>query len=250
MALALAASEVRAYYVAALGGLAYVEGRKPTDRRFGPNADARWSSFAGDLTTADRLDLLLRDADAQWAGAFGPRTVFSIRAAAEDDPFGAEWAPLDPIDGEALWREALAKTVPAEVQDALLGVAAAWKVAVAPTDSGSIGPADKLLVAGPGAIVATAAAFARGSDLDWPEQVVCIATPPAHRQIAALGAAMLNAARACPILAADAIRSDAARTLRLGVRRVLMSDDADAVDAAAARAVGELAGGEPQGDAR
>ncbi len=44
------------YYTAALRCLQFVEGRKPTGRRFGPDADARWSQFEGELTTADRRD--------------------------------------------------------------------------------------------------------------------------------------------------------------------------------------------------
>jgi hypothetical protein len=55
-----------------------------------------------------------------------------------------------------------------------------------------IAPTDKLLVVGPSAVAAAVTAFAAGQDLDWAEQVVCVATPPAHRQIAALGAALLG----------------------------------------------------------
>lgn len=50
-----------AYYRAALRCLQFVEQRKPTGRRFGPDADARWSQFEGELTTADRIDLMVRD---------------------------------------------------------------------------------------------------------------------------------------------------------------------------------------------
>ena len=40
-------------------------------------------------------------------------------------------------------------------------------------------------------IIAAAEAFASGSDLDWADQVVCIATLPAHRQLAAMAAGLL-----------------------------------------------------------
>lgn len=80
----LESAAVRAYYRGALTGLRHVEARQPTGRRFGAEADARWASFRGDLTTADRIDLLIRDADAQWPGAFGARSVFARRAVAED----------------------------------------------------------------------------------------------------------------------------------------------------------------------
>ncbi len=67
-----------AYYQAALRCLQFVEKRKPTGRRFGSEADARWASFKGELTTSDRIDLLLRDADTEWLGAIGARTVFGL----------------------------------------------------------------------------------------------------------------------------------------------------------------------------
>jgi hypothetical protein len=112
-------SSKAAYYQAALRGLRFVEQRSPTGRRFGADADARWMALRGHLTAADRLDLLLRDADAQWPSAFGARSVFALRAVAEDDPFGAAWEPLDPVDADALWRSVLAQPAPGTVRDAL-----------------------------------------------------------------------------------------------------------------------------------
>ena len=64
-----------AYYRAALAGLRHVEAQLPSGRRFGPQADARWTELRGSLTTADRIDLLLRDASAQWPSAFAARAV-------------------------------------------------------------------------------------------------------------------------------------------------------------------------------
>lgn len=52
----------QAYYQAALTGLHFVQARQPTGPRVAPEADARWSRFAGELTTADRVDPLLREA--------------------------------------------------------------------------------------------------------------------------------------------------------------------------------------------
>src|SRR5687768_1188859 len=100
------------YVEAALRLLQFVEARRPTGRRFGADADARWGSFRGDLETADRIELLIRDADAEWrdpdgerGGAFGARTVYALRAVAEDEPFGAQWPGMDPVEAEKLWRK-------------------------------------------------------------------------------------------------------------------------------------------------
>jgi hypothetical protein len=79
------------YVDGALRLLQYVEARRPTGRRFGADADARWSSFRGDLETVDRIELMIRDADAEWPDGFGARAVFAMQGVAEDEPFGSQW---------------------------------------------------------------------------------------------------------------------------------------------------------------
>lgn len=218
------------YYAAALRALRFVERRSPTTRRFGSEADARWGAFCGNLTTADRMDLLLRDADAHWPAAFGARNVFALRSAAEDEAFGAEWLPLDPIDAEELWRKVMAEAPPEGVHEALITAAACWDLKLDAVVIGAITPTDKLLVAGPSAVAAVVTAFAAGSDLSFADQVVCVATPPAHRQLAALGAALLNATKptglVSPVSGKTAVRAG---------RRLLVSQDAAPDDAAWAR---------------
>ncbi|MAT26113.1 MAG: hypothetical protein CMN31_10625 [Sandaracinus sp.] len=220
--------QARAYYEAALSALAYIEGRQPTGRRFGAEADARWSSFKGDLTTADRIDLLIRDADAQWPAAFGARTVFAKRAVAEDEPFGADWEPLDPVEAEEMWRARAQAESPASPRQTLEATAAAWDLNLTPFDPGTIGAAEKLVVAGPSAIAAAIVAFHEGSDLDWIDQVTVVATPPAHRQLAAHAGALLNATKPARIFTAELA------TAKPGAR-LLLSDDATDEDAANAR---------------
>lgn len=224
---------MRAYYQAALTALAYVEQRQPTGRRFGAEADARWSSFKGDLTTADRIDLLIRDADAEWPSAFGARTVFAKRAVAEDDPFGADWESLDAVAAEEMWRVHQQAAAPTSPRAALEAAAKSWELSLSPFDAGIIGPSEKLLVVGASAIAATVTAFHEGTDLDWADQVTVIATPPAHRQLGALGGALLNATKPSRVFTAELA------TAKSGVR-LLLSEDASAEDAAKAR---ELAGG-------
>ncbi|MBO6936771.1 MAG: hypothetical protein JJ863_17510 [Deltaproteobacteria bacterium] len=219
--------EKRAYYEAALTALAYVERRQPSGRRFGPEADARWTSFKGDLTTADRIDLLIRDADAQWPSAFGARTVFGKHSVAEDEPFGADWEPLDAVTAEEMWRARNEAPTPVTSKESLEATAAAWEVSLTPFDPGTIEAAEKLVVAGPSAVAATIAAFEAGSDLDWVDQVTVVATPPAHRQLAALAGAVLSATKPARIFTAKL--ADAKPGARL-----LLSDDATEEDAAKA----------------
>lgn len=217
-------SNISAYYKASLALLRFVEHRRPTDRRFGPNADARWQTFQGDLTTADRLDLLIRDANAEWPGALGAGAVFDLRAVAEDEAFGSEWAPLDPVEGEEIWRSG---ADPTSLGEALDAVAGCWGLKLSDAVSvGEIGPAEKLVVVGPSAIASVVAAFAEGKDLDWADQVACVATPPGHRQLAAIATALLNlnkpAALYDPETAPPALRG----------RRLIVSTDAHPDDRA------------------
>ena len=232
MVRSFSAPERLAYYRAALGGLQFVEQRKPTGRRFGRDADARWSQFQGELTAADRIDLLLRDADTEWPGAFGARTVFGLRAVPEDEAFGADWEPLDPVEAEELWRGLPA--APQQSGDVLNHCARAWDLAGLKAIPGNASPTDKFIVAGPSAISTLVAVFQEGSDLDWADQVVVVATPPGHRQLAALATALLGSPKAATILKA----TDPMTGLE-APRRLFLSDDADPGDATRAR---ELAG--------
>ena len=213
------------YYEAALWALRFIEARRPTKRRFGSEADATWAAFRGDLGTSARIDLLLRDADTQWPGAFGARAIYDLAAVAADEAYGAAWVPLEDVDAEELWRRLGAAAAPTSSADALAHVAKAWNLSLVPMDAGSIGPTDKLLVVGPSAIAATIEAFARGTDLDWREQVTVLATPPAHRHLAAVGAAIVNATQATRLINARASRAEVPAGVRL-----VASADADPVD--------------------
>lgn len=223
---AVSEAERSSFYRAGLIALRYLEHRRPTGRRFGAEADARWLTMRGHLATADRIDLLLADADREWLGAFGARTAFNLDGIADDEPFGHDWSPLDAVAAEELWRALLGAPAPADVRAATAAVARAWDLDLQASpsrlDASTISPADKLLVAGPSALAAAIAAFADAPGLDWADQVRVIATPPAHRHLAALGAALVNAP--------NGTTWDAKAGGRL-----LVSDDAHPADAALAR---------------
>lgn len=213
-----------AFYSASLSTLRFVERRSPTNRRFGPDADAMWRELRGHLTTSDRIDLLLRDGDVAFPGAFAARAIFLRRGVSEDDPFGAGWTSLSVNEADALWRQTVADTAPESVEGAVRRIAAAWDLPLRGVDVGRITPATKLVVAGPSAIAAVIIAFADGADLSFVDQITVVATPEGHRHLAASAAALLNASRAVRLLA-PAVGAPAP-----AVDRAIVSEDADPVD--------------------
>jgi len=71
--------------------------------------------------------------------------------------------------------------------------------------------------------------FAKTPKLSWSDQVLCIASPPGHRQLALLAGALLNANGPLRLAAAERAQELSSPD------RVLLSEDAAPEDAAAAR---------------
>jgi hypothetical protein len=184
-----------AYYRSALDLLRFVEQRSPTARRFGPEADALWRSFAGDLDTGDRIELLLRDADRQWGGAFGARAVFALRSAHEQDAFGTSWSRMSGREAETLWSATLAEPSSPDPIDLIAAILRDWKLAPPPFEPPKFGPSTRLAIAGLAAIVACLRQFLANPDLSWPNQVVVVAEAPGTRQLAAAAAAIFDQAQ-------------------------------------------------------
>ncbi|HEX5099791.1 MAG TPA: hypothetical protein VFV94_09845 [Polyangiaceae bacterium] len=220
-----------AYYRAALTCLRFIDARTPSKRRFGADAQALWGEVRGDLSDADRIDVMLRDANVQWPGAFGARTVFAIKGCAEDEAFGPEWESLDGVDAAALFQTVERAAPATDVVDVLTAAAASWELVLGPFDVPPVGAADRFVVAGPSATAALIRAFAEGRDLDWPAQVLCVATPPGVRQIAALAGGLLNASKRARVLA-----HGEPTEVRPGAK-LIISPDADPRDAAQAQAL-------------
>ena len=168
-----------AFYGAAVLGLRALDARERTPRRFGADADARWTQFAGALGVGDRIDILLRDAAGTWGAAFSPSECFGFFGLADDEPFGPDW---DGIDDHA------AKKLLADPSGSpsLDSVAAALGVKAASVVIPPLSPSTKLVVAGGAAFVAVAKAFAENRALSWTDQVVAIADKGAFRQLAKL----------------------------------------------------------------
>jgi hypothetical protein len=220
---------VRAFYAACLRGLRVVEQRQPTGRRYGPEADALWKTFAGHLSTAARIDLLLRDMAASYSTAFAATHVFfHMPPASEDEPFGAYWPALDSVEAEELWRSTppMNGSTPLET---LRACAEPWELALEPVKVGTIEAQSRLVAVGPSAVASLANAFIGSRDLDWAEQVICVATRPAHRHLAGLAAAVINAPKPTTLLGRSA---GPAATPAKRIDRVIAGPDADPDDVA------------------
>ncbi len=178
----------RSYYHTALAALRFVDERSGK-RRFGPDADARWYGFAGDdlpdplrpdararvLQDADRIDLLLRDADAQWPGAFGARVVFDLTDVAQDDAFGAGWTSVG--DGLALWQQVTRSPASPDLAHLLAHLGGLWDTPLPPHALPALHPGSRWLLHGPAATAAAIVAFAASPAASWQQQVIVVAEP-------------------------------------------------------------------------
>lgn len=174
------------FYEASVIGLRALDLRDNVARRFGPDANTRWASFKGALNDSDRLDLLLRDAAVTWGVGFSPAEAFGLFGLAPDEPFGPDWQSLDKGSAHRLLHADLAVVSPEELGK-LLGVTSG------PVQLSTITASTRLVVAGGAALVTVARIFADRSDLQWSDQVLAVATTPAHRQLAGLLAVLTNA---------------------------------------------------------
>lgn len=84
-----------AFYRAAGLGLRALDARETVPRRFGTDAEARWTQFAGALGPGDGIDILLRHAAGTWGPPFSPSECFRLFGLADDEPFGPDWAGID-----------------------------------------------------------------------------------------------------------------------------------------------------------
>lgn len=180
------AQDRSAFYGAAVLGLRALDARESTPRRFGTDAEARWTQFAGSLGVGDRIDILLRDAAGTWGAAFSPSECFGFFGLADDEPFGPDWGGIDDPAAKRLLAE---PDTPVTLEHIArgLGVKAA-SVPVPPVTTSTT-----LVVAGGTAIVSVATVFAENRGLSWTDQVVVVASQAAWRQLAGLAAVLLGA---------------------------------------------------------
>lgn len=87
--------DLEPFYRSAALALRALEALNARPSSVGPEPDARWNAFRGELREADRLDLVLRNAAATAPAAFAPRVVLALSGLAADDPFGPDWPSAD-----------------------------------------------------------------------------------------------------------------------------------------------------------
>lgn len=217
------------FYAAAVAGLRALDCRDGSARRFGADADTRWASFKGALTEADRIDLLLRDAAVAWGVGFSPAEAFGLFGLAPDEPFGPDWQPLSTATARGYLAGAATAVRPVELGE-LMGVTGGS------VELPTITASTRLVVAGGTALVAVAQNFSERADLSWSDQVLAVATTPAHRQLAGLLAVLAGAAaRTRLVRPADDLRATLKSAGFAQLDVAVVSPDAEAACADFAR---------------
>lgn len=220
------AAQIQKFYQVGALGLRAFEVRDAGRRRFGPDANARWQLFRGELGDGDRLDLLLRDAAVTYPAAFAPRTVFAIDGLAEDAPFGPDWPGPEPATVANLLGDRDIGDIGdiGDIRRLLRNAASMLDLEprlVPEADLAAIGPATRILAAGPGAVVSLAVLFSGRSGMDLADQVTLLTDQPGERQLFGLANVLLETTNPVRILRCDAsaeeLRTAAGRRIDLFV---------------------------------
>jgi hypothetical protein len=188
-----APQEIEHFYQSGALGLRALQDRGLGTERFSPEADARWKAFCGDLTQADRLDLLLRDGAVLHPMAFSAAAIFALPNLATDEPFGPDWVSMKPAEAGALLRstaQGVGGTKADKPSVILEQVAKIWGLSVGAADVSKIVPASRVVVAGCGAIIALADCMAGRPDMDFSDQLLLVSDQPGERQLFGLASAL------------------------------------------------------------
>jgi hypothetical protein len=227
----LSAQARAGYYAGALLLLSFLESRRSTGRRFGPEADARWSGFAGHLGACDRLDLLVRDADLEWPGAIGARRVFGLAGVADDDAFGPTWEGIaHPLALELFRTHGGLELASLEAWlDRAFTVARRPRAAI---DVPAIAPNDRFVVTGANAVASLLAVFEARRELDFGAQVLVASEDPFARQLAAAAPLVLATGSPAHLTGTEGDPSEALSAWRSA--SLLVSSDASDAERALA----------------
>lgn len=200
--------DIERYYRAALPGLQALEAGERVARRFGAEADARWSQLRGELAARDRLELLLRDAAQTQPLAFAPRVLFALPGLSDDEPLGKDFRGASEALACELLREADTRKAPPTLRALLDEAARVWGVSPSAVDEAvlsSLRPASRVVIAGAGAVVAVSLWLVARAGFDLADQVLLVAETPAVRQLLGLSVAWSRATGRARLLAPQAI---------------------------------------------
>lgn len=197
----LEAQDIQRFYQAALLGLRTLEANERSARRFGAEADARWSALRGELGAADRLELLLRDAAGTQPAVFAPRLLFELPGLPADEPFGKDFRGANEASAAELLRTATVDAAPGSLAALLDAAAAIWKLRVTADGLDEAGlaalhPASRVVAAGAGAVVELARSLSERGGFDLADQVTVVTESPGVRQL--MGLAVLWTRRTQP----------------------------------------------------
>ncbi len=233
------------YYRTGVLGLRALQDRGLSTVRFSPDAEARWKAFRGELTDADRVDLLLRDGAAVHPVAFSAAAVFALPDLAADEPFGRTWAGLSVSDAGAVLREVAQTNLGdknTKPSPTLAEFAKVWGWEWSLLSVAHVVPASRVVVAGVGAIVALADHMFGRTDMDFADQVLLVTDRAGERQLFGLAAALCGG-RSRPRHVGSADVTDIARRQKFDrATIVLASDDADPASREAANRLGRELG--------
>lgn len=226
----IASEERQKFYRAGALGLRALQDRSLGAQRFSPDAEARWKAFRGELTDADRLDLLLRDGAVLHPVAFSAASVFGLTDLAADEPFGPEWSSLPASESGAVLREVSKAAVfagDARPSGVLATAAKIWGLTFRSMDVSHVVASSRVTVAGAGAIVSLSDHMAGRSDLDFGDQLLLVTDRPAERQLFGLASALCGS-RTRPRTVRSDDSLEAVRATKFDRSTVtLISDDAD-----------------------
>jgi hypothetical protein len=242
----IAVHERQNFYRAGVLGLRALQDRGLGTQRFTVDAEARWKAFRGELTDADRLDLLLRDGAVLHPVAFSAAVVFGLPDLAVDEPFGPDWSSLPPSEAGAALRD-VSKDAPfaADARPSLVlaAVAKLWALTLQGADVSLVGAASRVVVAGAGAVAALADHMAGRKDMDFGDQLLLVSDRPAERQLFGLASALCGSRTRPRTVGTDQSLESIKATKFDRATLVVTSPDAAPAALEAAKRIGEALAG-------
>ena len=218
--------QARAFYRSALVAGLFLDTVGP-DRLFDADADVAWRTYGSDLPVVVRLDLALRNLAMLYPGAFAPGPLFQLPGWYDDDPWGVGFVRPPRDELEAMFRS---RGLAPSADDVLLQVAGHWGCSSPKAISAPLTPTTQLLVAGPTAMLAVAAAIGKDAACDVRSQVVLVSDGACARHLLGIASALRRSSGMPRFLSSSLAGAESA----LPATVLVISKDASAAENAAA----------------